>query len=83
MPTLYLIHGDDAAPSNPWFPWLQDQLAALGVACHILAESIPTKIANNPSEAQGAIRRRSELNELDQYSLSTSHRNGIFNYKTA
>jgi uncharacterized protein len=37
MPTLYIIHGYDAAPSNHWFPWLQDQLATLGVACHILA----------------------------------------------
>jgi uncharacterized protein len=37
MPTLYIIHGLDAAPSNHWFPWLQDQLVALGVDCHVLA----------------------------------------------
>ncbi|NHQ85469.1 serine hydrolase family protein [Iodobacter sp. HSC-16F04] len=36
MPTLYIIHGYDAAPSHHWFPWLQDQLATLGVPCHIL-----------------------------------------------
>lgn len=37
MPTLYIIHGYDAAPSNHWFPWLKNQLASLGVPCHILA----------------------------------------------
>ncbi|MCX7205697.1 MAG: alpha/beta hydrolase [Proteobacteria bacterium] len=70
MPTLYLIHGFDAAPSNHWFPWLQDQLATLGVDCHILA--LPNSSQPNLNAWLAKIEQSVAVHDEDVYFVGHS-----------
>ncbi|MFC7422223.1 RBBP9/YdeN family alpha/beta hydrolase [Iodobacter arcticus] len=70
MPTLYIIHGFDAAPSNHWFPWLQDQLTSLGVACHILA--MPNSSQPDLNAWLATIRQSVAVHDEDVYFVGHS-----------
>lgn len=34
---VYIVHGYTASPEKHWFPWLESELAKIGVACERLA----------------------------------------------
>lgn len=34
---VYIVHGYTASPDNHWFPWLEQELSALGIRCQRLA----------------------------------------------
>ena len=36
MNTVFIVHGYRAAPENHWFPWLSQQIQAVGAACEIV-----------------------------------------------
>ncbi|WP_373778546.1 RBBP9/YdeN family alpha/beta hydrolase [Glaesserella sp.] len=37
MAQVYIVHGYGAAPEKHWFPWLENELAKIGIVCQRLA----------------------------------------------
>ncbi|AUI66767.1 MULTISPECIES: alpha/beta hydrolase [Glaesserella] len=48
MPKVYVVHGYTASADKHWFPWLEQELAKIGIECHRL--NMPDSANPNPDK---------------------------------